>query len=232
MQGVNLKALKEMTERFGQVATSSWARTSTLPRGYLDITDQINMKGVELLNADSSLASAGLLFSDQKPSGTPSADSKGKGKDVANKEIDWVESDTDAQLMLFIPFQSTVKVHSIHITSFAIREDDEEDDDVPARPRKIEIYSNRFHNLGFDEAEDTPATQTVELNPKSWDAKTNTTIIETRFVKFQNVTSLVLFVVDAEGEAEKTRIDRLRIIGETGEKRAMGKLQKIGDEEA
>lgn len=48
-----------------------------------------------------------------------------------------------------------------------------------------------------------------------------------RFVKFQNVTSLVLFVVDGEGEGEKVRVDRVRIIGETGEKRDPGKLEKI-----
>jgi hypothetical protein len=229
VKGVDLKSLQEMTERFNQIASSSWTG-NTLPRGYTDVTDQIDMQGVELLNADSALAPAKTLFSDQKPSGVASGDSKGKGKETATTAVDWIESDTDAQLMLFVPFQSTIKVHSIHITSFAERDEDEDDDEVPARPRKIEIYSNRSHNLGFDEAEDTPATQTIELSPEQWDAKTKTAIIETRFVKFQNVISLVLFVVDAEGDAEKTRIDRLRIIGETGEKRAMGKLQKIGDE--
>jgi len=39
----------------------------------------------------------------------------------------------------------------------------------------------------------------------------------------------VVFVVDGEGEGEKTRIDRVRIVGETGEKREMGKLEKIGE---
>jgi hypothetical protein len=48
-----------------------------------------------------------------------------------------------------------------------------------------------------------------------------------RFVKFQNVTSLVLFIVDGDGGGDKVRVDRLRIIGETGEKRNPGKLEKI-----
>src|ERR1700753_548514 len=167
MKGVDLQSLKEMTERFSQIASSSWTG-SALPRGYTDVTAEIDMQGVELLNADSSLAPARILFSDNKPSGTASTDTKGKGKDAAKDEIDWIASDTDAQLMLFVPFQSTIKVHSIHITSFASRDADEDDDDIPARPQKIEIYSNRSHNLGFDEAEDTPATQTVELSPESW----------------------------------------------------------------
>jgi hypothetical protein len=132
--------------------------------------------------------------------------------------------------MLFIPFQSSVKVHSVHITSFSPRTEDDDDDEIPARPRRIELYTNRSHNLGFEEAEDTPETQAIEIKPSDWDPKTKTAVIETRFVKFQNVSSLVIFVVDAEDEAEKTRIDRIRIIGQSGEKRAMGKLEKIGDE--
>ena len=230
MKGVDLKSLQEMAERFKELAGSSWT-SSSLPRGFSDVTHEIDLKGVELLNADSTLAPARILFSEEKPSSLTSLDSKGKGKEASKVEADWVASDTDAQLMLFVPFQSMLKVHSIQLISHATRDQDEDDDDIPARPRKIEIYSNRSHNLGFDEAEDTPATQTAELSPQSWDPKTNMAVIETRFVKFQNVTSLVLFVVDAEGEAEKTRIDRIRIIGETGEKRVMGKLKKAEEDE-
>src|ERR1700753_2554865 len=103
MKGVDLQSLKEMTERFSQIASSSWTGSS-LPRGYTDITDQVDLQGVELLNADSSLAPARILFSDQKPSGVASGDGKGKGKETAKTEVDWIASDTDAQLMLFVPF--------------------------------------------------------------------------------------------------------------------------------
>lgn len=51
-----------------------------------------------------------------------------------------------------------------------------------------------------------------------------------RFVRFQNVTSLVVFIVDNDGDSEKVRVDRVRVIGESGEKREMGELKKIGDE--
>lgn len=97
------------------------------------------------------------------------------------------------------------------------------------RPKTINLYSNRPHILGFEEADDIPPTQTITLEAKDWD-ETGTASIPLRFVKFQNVTSLVIFVVDGDGDAERTRVDRLRIIGETGEKREMGKLEKIGDE--
>jgi hypothetical protein len=98
------------------------------------------------------------------------------------------------------------------------------------RPKTINIYSNRPHILGFEEAEDIPATQSIIISEGDWDS-TGTATIPLRFVKFQNITSLVFFIVDGDGEGERVRVDRLRLIGETGEKRDLGKLEKIGDEQ-
>jgi len=95
------------------------------------------------------------------------------------------------------------------------------------RPKLIRLYSNKPHNLGFDEAEDTAATQEFELTEADWNDK-GTASISLRFVKFQNINSLVMFVVSGDGESEKVRLDRIRLIGETGEKREMGKLEKVG----
>ncbi|KUJ22329.1 DUF1000-domain-containing protein [Mollisia scopiformis] len=206
---------------FGASGSGSSWRKGDLPRGYGDITDQIEVKGLELLNADSEFGSVRVLIDGAKPTGLSG------GKAAASKEKDWVESDTDEQLMMFMPFQSTLKVHTIQITSLPPKA--EEDDEVPMRPKTVQIYPNRAHILGFEEAEDIPATQSITLSEKDWD-ETGTATIPLRFVKFQNVTSLVFFIVDGDGEGERVRIDRIRIIGETGEKREMGKLEKIGDE--
>lgn len=145
----------------------------------------------------------------------------------AEAKADRVESDTDEQLMFYIPFQSTLKVHSIHLTSLP---DDTEDDESPSRPTLIKIYTNRPHILGFDEADDAPATQEVTLSESDWDPKTGTAKIDLRIVKFQNVSSLVLFIVESEGDNEKVRLDRVRIVGETGEKRN-GKIEKIASDD-
>lgn len=85
----------------------SW-RSSELPRGYSDVTDSIDVKGLELLNSDDEFGSVRTLFDDSKPS---ALDSKGK----AGEKKDWVESDTDEQLMLYIPFQNTLKVHTLQV---------------------------------------------------------------------------------------------------------------------
>ena len=97
------------------------------------------------------------------------------------------------------------------------------------RPRTIKLFTNKPHNLGFEEAEDLSPTQEITLTEKDWNAD-GTANIPLRFVKFQNITSLVVFIKDGDGEGEKTRLDRVLLIGEAGEKREMGKLEKIGDE--
>lgn len=197
----------------------------TVAKGYSDITDQVDLKGLELLNRDTDKAEPRTLFNGSKPSALAA---KGKGK--AEGQADWVESDTDEQLMLYIPFNSTLKVHSLQVTSIPPADGDADDDETPMRPRNVHIYKNTSHVLGFDEADGIPAVQKVEIKPGDWDEKTATATVPLRFVNFQNVTSLVLFFVDGDGDSEKLRVDRVRIVGEAGANRAMGKLEKIGDE--
>jgi hypothetical protein len=210
---------------FGEASSSgggSW-RGAGLPRGYTDVTEHVDVRGLDLLNADSEFGTVRTLFETSQPKSL----NKGKGAATGSEDSkDWVESDVDNQLMLYVPFTSNLKIHTIQITSNVSA--DEDDDEAPVRPKTIHIWTNRQHNLGFEEAEDIPSTQTIELKESDWDAQTATAKLELRFVKFQNVYSLVLFVADGEGDSEKTRIDRIRFIGETGEKRDMGKLEKIG----
>ena len=182
--------------------------------------DQVDVKGLELLNFDGDSGNVRALFDPKKPKALD-----GGGKST-NK--DWVESDTDDQLMLYVPFQSTLKIHSLQLTS--IPSPSEDDKEYPMRPKTIHIYTNQSHVLGFEEAEDIAPTQLVTLESKDWDSKTCTAKIELRFVKFQNVSSLVIFIVNGDGEGDKVRLDRVRIVGESGEKRDPGKLEKIGED--
>jgi hypothetical protein len=92
----------------GSGSGSNW-RAGDLPKGYTDVSDQVDVKGLELLNEDSKFGSVRVLFDGSRPTGLQ------KGKAAAAKEKDWVESDTDEQLMMFIPFQSTLKVHTLQV---------------------------------------------------------------------------------------------------------------------
>ena len=207
----------------------SWTGAAA-PQGYRDVTDQVDVRGLDLLNSSTECGTARILFGSNRPQALDAG--KGKAKAAEDSEgKDWVESDTDEQLMLFLPFQSSLKVHTIHITSLPPKADGDDDDEIPMRPKTVKIYSNRANVLGFDEAEELPATQTFTLGPADWNQQTGTAILPLRFVKFQTVHSLVLFVVDGDGEGEKVRMDRVRIFGEIGEKRDQGKLEKVGEHE-
>jgi hypothetical protein len=247
VQGADLHKLQRVVRDIAKMATdapgssssgggSSW-RKIELPKGYSDVSDQIDVKGLELLNADGAFGTVRTLLETSKPAALNSKETKADSKD-------WVESDTDEQLMLFMPFQATLKIHSIQVraqlvvTAYILTglqitslppTNSEDDDEIPMRPKTLHFYINKPHILGFDEAEGIQATQIVVLEEKDWDS-TGTANVVLRFVKFQNVTSLVLFVVDGDGTSERVRIDRIALIGETGEKRDLGKLEKIGDE--
>jgi hypothetical protein len=100
--------MKEM-ESLGAGAGSSglggelW-NGAAIPKGYVDITSEIEVKGCELLNADDDAGAVSVLFAPAKPSGL-----EGKGTQ------DWVQSGADDQLLLFLPFQSSVKLHTIQV---------------------------------------------------------------------------------------------------------------------
>ena len=258
------------------------------PSGYINLTHQVDLKGVELHNYDRKFGDARTLFDKSAPISLKSAQGKGKKKAEVKdqgKSKDWVESDVDQQMMLYIPCMSMLKVGSIHITSLPPKEKD-----ARMRPKIIRIYSNHAYAMNFEQTEDVPEVQSVELGPGDWDAETGTAVINLRFVKFQNVTSLTIFVVegseasdpgnvaprarrnedenesddqdedededdrkgpfdtretddddddddnDAGSEVSEdsakegtVRIDRIRLIGQIGEKRD-GKIEKIIDE--
>jgi hypothetical protein len=54
------------------------------PRGYRDVTDQVDVKGLELLNCDAAFGSVRTLFNEQ----TPSALDTGKGKGEHMPDLD------------------------------------------------------------------------------------------------------------------------------------------------
>jgi thiol-disulfide isomerase/thioredoxin len=91
----------------GSGSGGAW-RGADLPKGYSDITDQIESRNLELLNADDDAGPVKVLFESSKPS----ALEKGKNKPSSP---DWVQSGADDQLLLFIPFQSSVKLHTLQV---------------------------------------------------------------------------------------------------------------------
>ncbi|UPK99096.1 hypothetical protein LCI18_010031 [Fusarium solani-melongenae] len=228
VQGANPPKLQAMVQKLAAEvdslgesgATSSsggnW-KGAEIPRGYSDITDQIEVRDLEVLNADEESGSVRVLFEGSKPSGL----SNGKGT-----AKDFVQSGADDQLLLFIPFQSTVKLHTLQLTSLPPKDDE----DAPMRPGIIHLYINRPHNLDFSEADETEPTQIIDIPAEDWNAD-GTVNIGLRFVKFTKTSTLIVYVQQGEGDGETVRLDRVKLIGEAGAKREMGKLQKVGEDE-
>ncbi|KAJ4500161.1 DUF1000-domain-containing protein [Lentinula lateritia] len=119
-----------------------------------------------------------------------------------NVSSSYLESDADEQLLLNIAFNQSVRVKSISIKST----------DIAHGPKKIKLAVNR-PSLGFDdvaEAEEPAVAQVLELDEET--VKEGKPV-PLRFVRFQSVNSLHIFIVSNHGDEEETRINALDIIG-------------------
>ncbi|KAG6845030.1 hypothetical protein H0H87_001367 [Tephrocybe sp. NHM501043] len=114
----------------------------------------------------------------------------------------YLESDADEQLLLNIPFNQSVRVRSIVLYT----------SNVNQAPHTIKLAVNR-PNLGFGDIEDAQEPEAAQvLTTREEDVKDGKPI-NLRFVRFQTVNSLHIFVSDNHGDAETTRIDQIDIFG-------------------
>lgn len=57
------------------------------------------------------------------------------------------------------------------------------------------------------------------------------TCLYNRFVKFQSVSKLSIFIEDNQGEAETTRLQKIALFGSSGETMNVKDIKKVGEEE-
>lgn len=187
------------------------------PANYENLTSVVEAKNIQVLNNDPNFDAGRELVNMKAPSSLGD-----KGNRSSDKTKDWVESDTDAQLMIFIPFVSLPKLESLQITSFP-----DADAKLPTiRPRTLKLYKQQPSILDFAEADETTPTQEIEIPPEAWDEKTGTAHVRLNFVSFQQIASLTVYVVDGDGDTDRTRIDRIRLFGAGGNMQKMGTLEK------
>eukprot|EP00026_Physarum_polycephalum_P019540 Phypoly_transcript_21603.p1 GENE.Phypoly_transcript_21603~~Phypoly_transcript_21603.p1 ORF type:complete len:199 (+),score=26.62 Phypoly_transcript_21603:52-597(+) len=122
----------------------------------------------------------------------------------------FIESDCDEQLIITIRFQSTVKINSLRI--FA--------PETGAAPRRIKIFANQ-DNAGFEDLESLTPIQEFTL-----DHAQLANPLQLKFVKFQNVNSFSVFVVDNLGN-ETSRINRIVVYGQPKEGMKINELKKV-----
>lgn len=118
-----------------------------------------------------------------------------------------LKSDTDHQLLIKIQFRQPVKISGLRFT--AVNEE--------SMPTDVKVFINQPH-MGFGEADDTPSTQDLCLNSETCNlAGKKDAIVPVKYVKFQNVSDLQIFVSENAG-SEVTELKLLEIFGTTAEK--------------
>ncbi|RWS28402.1 thioredoxin-like protein 1 [Leptotrombidium deliense] len=118
---------------------------------------------------------------------------------LSSTKSQYLESDCDEQLIINLGFSQSVKLHSIKIQG-----------PIENGPKTIKFFINQPRTIGFDQAEAMDCVQMLELTPKELvDGST----IPLRYVKFQNVQNLQLFVKDNQNGTETTRINYICLVG-------------------
>jgi hypothetical protein len=117
--------------------------------------------------------------------------------------------DDDNQLLVKVTFRSPVNVGMLKISSVS------EDETMPSRVR---LFKDK-PDMSFGEAEDDASIQ--DLTEELTGAIEDNTAIPLRFVKFQNVTTLQMFIADNRGGDGVTKIKRIQFLGTPANKMDM-----------
>lgn len=134
---------------------------------------------------------------------------------LVSEKSGYLASDCDEQLIITIAFNQAVKIHSLKMKA-----------PLKNAPKKIKLFINQPVTFDFDQASSAIAVQELELTPKDYEDKDH--LINLRFVKFQNVQNILLFVVDNLSGDEKTIIEHLTFIGAPVATTRMEDFKRIG----
>eukprot|EP00158_Paraphelidium_tribonemae_P000723 Partr_v1_DN23270_c0_g1_i1_m35247 putative Thioredoxin-like protein len=181
--------VKHLAAAGGSAVASSKASPTSAPfgiHGHSDITSQVDKQQIECLNYKPGAFAVENLLND-------TGDSAASGKGGQQ-----LETDCDEQLIICFQFRSPVRLHSIKFLA-----------DPKTGPKTVKLYANRSH-LGFSEAESVEPTQVLTLTPADFGPNVATAL---RFVKYQNVHALSVFVEDNQSGEDVTSLMGMRFIG-------------------
>ncbi|XP_050301226.1 thioredoxin-like protein 1 [Anthonomus grandis grandis] len=124
----------------------------------------------------------------------------------------FLQSDCDEQLIISITFNQSVKIHSIKVKG-----------PQDKGPKHIRIFINQPRTIDFDLADSYTSVQDLELTPDDLEGNP----VNLRYVKFQNVQNIQLFIKDNQSGGEVTQIDHLAIIGSPISTTNMGDFKRV-----
>ncbi|KAJ3181801.1 hypothetical protein HDU87_000819 [Geranomyces variabilis] len=192
LKGANKGGLEQLVKQYQGPADES---TAGIQGGHSDLTEFVTLNQIECLNQ-----------SDEHVV-----------RNMFQKDGSYLESDVDEQLIVNIPFNQAVKLHSIKIIPESIEK----------APKTIRTFVNPPAIIGFDDADSVEPIETIELTEKDYDSGA---IIPLRFVKYQSVHNVNIFVKDNIGGGEVTAIKQLIFYGTPVETTKMSDLKKAEHE--
>merc|ERR1712025_125527 len=111
----------------------------------------------------------------------------------------FIKSDCDEQLILSLAFNQVVKVHSLKIKAPSA-----------SGPKTIRIFKNQPRSLDFSQAESFESIQDIQLTSEHLKGEKELLL---KFVKFQDVQNIQLFVKDNQNDEDVTEVELLEIFG-------------------
>ncbi|CAE6336344.1 unnamed protein product [Rhizoctonia solani] len=137
------------------------------------------------------------------------------GNKTLNTGKSYLESDSDEQLLINLYFNQAVRIRSILIHTT----------DAPHAPKAIKLAINR-PALGFEDVESATEPDMAQvIGELSPDDIANSRRIPLRYVRFQSVGSLHIFVASNQGNEETTRINAIDVFGQPVETTKMSNFR-------
>jgi hypothetical protein len=173
-----------------QAAGINAVESDKVPGAYL-LNELIDLGSLECLNQD-----------EENPVTNAISAYSEDAEEVAGLSLQ-SDPDVDHQLLLKLGFRQPVKLKAI---TFRGKTED------GTAPKVVKVFQGQM-SIGFGEAEDQESVQTLELASSNIDEGDPVLL---RFVKFQNVTTLQLFVQSNFG-ADVTHLDKVEFWGTAAE---------------
>lgn len=126
-----------------------------------------------------------------------------------------IESDCDEQLLIALAFTSAVKIHSLRISG---------PDDGRA-PKAVKLFVNPGASIDFSDAEGMEADQQLDLTPETLGER-----LELKFVKFQSVTRLAIFVESNQAEDDVSALSCIQLFGAERHTTNMNDFKRVAGE--
>lgn len=130
----------------------------------------------------------------------------------------YLESDTDEQLLIHIPFNTACKLSGLVIKSSG--------SSSGQAPKKVKLFVN-WPTIGFSEAADTAGVQEFELGEKELAGE----LLQLKLVKFQRVSCLTIFIESNQEDEDTTLVQKLAVFGSAGDTFNVADIKDVSKEQ-